>query len=335
MERRMNVRELRNVDKLWACYCDIEKRVAALERGVTPVPTGTPPPTPTPTPSPRDVDPPVLITAQPNDPRISGSVLTLNFQDAHTLHTTNEPGPNDFDVIVDGNRVQATQTVVDTTAKTIIINLELPVSNTATVRLNYTQPVNPIYAIQDELGNKTPSFRDQPVRNITPAPNPSPTPSPTASPTPTPSPRDINPPVLIRTNPNDPRINANEVFLNFQDANQLGTGTPLTSYFGVTFDTSSAAVRIAPVTAVTVDRAAKTIKLTLGIEATSNTRNIILAYNAPDASNPNAIADTLGNRTPSFSNITVRNITQEEGLFMDGTNIAPLSGTVTDDIIFT
>jgi uncharacterized repeat protein (TIGR02059 family) len=119
---------------------------------------------------------------------VNGNSMVLSFTDDGVLDAAHRPAPENFEVMVAGQRVTVSGVTVNPSAKTVTLTLSTAVANGQEVTVAYNDPTsdNDNNAIQDAVGNDAASFGAKSAVNNTPAP-------PTNPPT--------NPPIDPPTNP--------------------------------------------------------------------------------------------------------------------------------------
>lgn len=219
-----------------------------------------------------DNTPPVFVSAN-----VSGNVLTMTYSEA--LNVITAPA-SAFSVINGGVANPVTSVTVDTNAKTVTLILSNVVSNMQTVTVAYTDLTtnNDVNAVQDAAGNDVLSFAAQNVVNNS---------------------LDSTPPVFASAS-----VDSKILSINYTEADLLSTTPALASSFTVINNGVAN-----PVTAVTVDAAAKKVTLTLS-NAVINGQIVTVAYNDPTTGNDlNAVQDATGNDTISLPAQNVTNVT--------------------------
>ncbi|MCW8165978.1 hypothetical protein D8B22_12780 [Verminephrobacter aporrectodeae subsp. tuberculatae] len=236
-----------------------------------------------------DTVPPQLITTGTAGPRVLGSDLVLEFNDASNLDAAEarKPLSGDFTVLVDGTANTVTSVVVGANSKLVYLTLTTPVRHGQSVRIAYTDGTpDDTSAIRDTAGNRLTSFPSTAVDNRVP---------------------DRESPQLITTGATRPKVNGSQLVLSFGDASNLDADPahkPATGAFTVLVDGVANAV-----TAVAVNATEKTVTLTLSTAVTRD-QSVSVAYNDPTSGDDaNAIQDAAHNDAASFAATTVDNLT--------------------------
>ena len=99
---------------------------------------------------------------------LTNNELTIWFDDANQLATSNLPAISTFKVVADGAQVTITALRVDAAAKAVVLTLNKNIPPGAVVYVTYTDPTvsNDINAIQDTVGNDANGFYNKLVTNF-------------------------------------------------------------------------------------------------------------------------------------------------------------------------
>ena len=211
---------------------------------------------------------------------VSGTSLTITFNDHNGLDATNKPASSAFNL--SGTDATISSVAVDATNKTVTLTLSRSVLSSDSINVSYVDPSsgNDIAAIQDEAGNDAASFTNRYVINQT---------------------ADNVPPLFSKA-----EVNGNKLTLIYTDASLLDAiNIPAANNFTVGGTTAT-------VSSVAVNSANKTVTLTLSA-ALKSTDIVTVSYTDPTPNNDDsAIQDANGYDAVSFSNVAVTNLTPFE-----------------------
>ncbi|MCW8171649.1 hypothetical protein D8B22_21785, partial [Verminephrobacter aporrectodeae subsp. tuberculatae] len=104
-----------------------------------------------------------------NSAAVNGTQLVITYTEANTLDPAALAGNAGFTVSsTTGTAITVSGAVVHATNKTVTLTLSRAVTQTETVKVNYTKPASGA-VVQDAAGNDAVSFSEQAVTNNTPA----------------------------------------------------------------------------------------------------------------------------------------------------------------------